>query len=476
MQISVEELSKCEADGYVVIDIREEDAFECGHIPGAINVPLGRLMAAIGQGRDEAESKVCALSEVTAEEDRSRSQERKADDSAENERLGGAISGGGEAVTHAKAEVEEVTAAGGDLSKLHQTDGTEADFGRVERGKSANRGVAREVTAVNLPRDKRIFVCCAKGLVSEDVAEALSERGYAAYSLAGGYAEWLRVHIGDMLSDTASQVESGLRGRFGRKLFVKFVKAISEYDLVQPGDKIAVCISGGKDSMLMAKLFQELKRRNKFPFELVFLVMDPGYSPENREIIERNARVLNIPIIVFETNIFENVYNIDKSPCYVCARMRRGYLYSKAQELGCNKIALGHHYDDVIETTLMGMLFGGQVQTMMPKLHSQNFKGMQLIRPMYFIREDDIKAWRDFYHLGFIQCACRFTDTCTSEACKTSNTGSKRRQVKELIRTLRHTDPQVEQNIFHSVENVNLATVIAYKDRQGVRHSFLDEY
>ncbi len=386
MRISVEELSRREADKYMVLDVRDEDAFECGHIPGAVNVPAERLATADG-GAD-----------------------------------GGA-------------------------------------------------------TAAILPRDKEIFVCCAKGLISEDIAEELCAQGYAAYSIEGGYAEWLRLHIGDMLSDTAEQVEAGLRrGAFARKLFGKFGKAIATYELVQPGDKIAVCISGGKDSMLMAKLFQELKRRNKFPFELVFLVMDPGYSKENREIIERNARVLNIPITIFESNIFENVYNIDKSPCYVCARMRRGYLYSKAQELGCNKIALGHHYDDVIETTLMGMLFGGQMQTMMPKLRSQNFEGMQLIRPMYLIREDDIKAWRDFYHLGFIQCACRFTDTCTSEACKTSNTGSKRRQTKELIRALKKTNPQVEQNIFSSAENVHLATILAYKDRQGVKHTFLDEY
>ena len=228
--------------------------------------------------------------------------------------------------------------------------------------------------------------------------------------------------------------------------------------------------------MLMAKLFQQLQRHSKFPFELVFLVMDPGYSPENREIIERNAKILGVPITVFDSNIFENVFAIEKSPCYICARMRRGYLYSKAKELGCNKIALGHHYDDVIETILMGMLYGAQMQTMMPKVKSANFEGMELIRPMYLVREEDIKRWRDYNNLRFIQCACKFTDYCTSEGCKSSNTGSKRKKVKELIASLVKEDPQVEQNIFRSVENVNLNTVIAYKDKDGVRHRFDEDW
>ena len=224
----------------------------------------------------------------------------------------------------------------------------------------------------------------------------------------------------------------------------------------------------------MAKLFQELKRHNKFSFDLVFLVMDPGYNAENRKVIENNARLLNIPITIFETNIFEAVYEIEKSPCYLCARMRRGYLYSKAKELGCNKIALGHHYDDVIETILMGMLYGGQVQTMMPKLHSTNFEGLELIRPMYLIREDDIKHWRDYNGLHFIQCACRFTDTCTT--CNSDGSSdSKRMEVKKLIRELKKTNPYVEKNIFRSVENVNLNTIVAYK-QNGVTHSFLEGY
>lgn len=225
--------------------------------------------------------------------------------------------------------------------------------------------------------------------------------------------------------------------------------------------------------MLMAKLIQMLHRHSKFPFEVKYLVMDPGYSPANREIIECNAKRLGIPITVFESDIFDSVYNVEKNPCYLCARMRRGHLYSKAQELGCNKIALGHHYDDVIETILMSMLYGGQIQTMMPKLNSTNFEGMQLIRPLYMVREDDIKRWRDYNGLRFIQCACKFTDTCTT--CNNEENLSKRVEVKELIRTLKAKNPFVESNIFKSVENVNLDTVVAYK-QGGVRHHFLDTY
>ena len=257
------------------------------------------------------------------------------------------------------------------------------------------------------------------------------------------------------------EIEQDLRKRHRKKLWCRFTKAIREYDLVQEGDKIAVCISGGKDSMLMAKLFQELRRHNKFDFDLEFLVMDPGYMPQNRALIENNAKRLNIPITVFETNIFESVYNIENSPCYLCARMRRGYLYSKAHALGCNKIALGHHFDDVIETILMAMLYGGQVQTMMPKLHSTNFEGMELIRPMYLIRET------------FLQCACKFTQN--SVFVNEHENSSKRKEVKRLIKQLKKVNPFVENNIFKSVENVNLSTVIAYK-QDGVKHHFLDNY
>lgn len=272
----------------------------------------------------------------------------------------------------------------------------------------------------------------------------------------------------------AEEIELSIRKKFHKELFTPFAKAINRYELLQENDKVAVCISGGKDSMLLAKLFQELKRHNKFNFELVFLVMDPGYNPINRMQIEKNACILDVPITIFESDIFDAVYTIEKSPCYLCARMRRGYLYSKAQKLGCNKIALGHHYDDVIETILMGMLYGAQVQTMMPKLHSTNFEGMELIRPMYLIREDAIKAWRDYNNLEFIQCACRFTEDCNS--CEEDGSSvSKRMEIKNLIRNMKEVNPFVEANIFKSVENVCLDAVISYK-KDGKQHSFLDEY
>jgi len=279
----------------------------------------------------------------------------------------------------------------------------------------------------------------------------------------------------DNYGDKQEEVEKSIRKKFHKQLFSRFAKGINEYNMIQEGDKIAVCISGGKDSMLMAKLFQELKRHNKFPFELVFLVMDPGYSEVNRLVIEKNARMLGVPINIFDTQIFDAVYEVKSSPCYLCARMRRGYLYSKAKELGCNKIALGHHYDDVIETILMGMLYGAQVQTMMPKLHSTNFEGMELIRPMYLIREDDIMAWRDYNDLHFIQCACHFTDTCSS--CRDDGTSaSKRMETKMIIARMKEYNPLVESNIFNSVTNVNLNTIIEYKDKNGVVHNFLDDY
>ncbi len=329
-----------------------------------------------------------------------------------------------------------------------------------------------------LDKSKKIILYCKSGIISVDLAEKLSEKGYDALSLKDGYIGWLRQKIAQEDSDTETleKAEKSIQKKFHKTLFSKFTSAIKEYKLVEENDKIAVCISGGKDSMLMAKLFQELSKHNKCRFELVFLVMDPGYSSENREIIEHNAKLLNIPITVFESTIFDAVYTIEKSPCYVCARMRRGYLYSKAKELGCNKIALGHHFDDVIETILMGMLYSGQTQTMMPKLKSTNFEGMELIRPMYKIREEDIKKWRDYNDLHFIQCACKFTDTCTSEACLTSSrTGSKRMETKHIIENLKKTNPFVETNIFRSVQNVNLETIIAYKDSNGV-HNFLDNY
>ena len=335
-----------------------------------------------------------------------------------------------------------------------------------------------EEEKANFSKDKKIIFYCTRGVISKDVAEQWAEEGYEAHSLKDGYTGWLVAEMNQSKEkeeeEKAKAVEKSIRKKFHKQLFSKFAKAINEYELVQEGDKIAVCISGGKDSMLMAKLFQELKWHNKFPFELVFLVMDPGYNAVNRQIIENNAKMLNIPITIFESDIFDSVFNIEKSPCYLCARMRRGHLYSKAKELGCNKIALGHHYDDVIETILMGMLYGAQVQTMMPKLHSTNFEGMELIRPMYLIREDDIKHWRDYNELYFIQCACRFTDTC-STCNPDGSSSSKRMEVKYMIAQMKKNNPFVESNIFRSVENVNLDTVIGYK-QGGVRHHFIDEY
>lgn len=324
---------------------------------------------------------------------------------------------------------------------------------------------------------EKLIIYCKKGENSKELVCSLQEKGIDAVSLQGGYLAWLMERMKEQPGKEQEReayldIEESIRKKFRKTIWCRFTKAIREYELVKEGDKVAVCISGGKDSMLMAKLFQELKRHNKFPFEVVFLVMDPGYSPENRQIIENNAKKLNIPVTIFESDIFESVFNIEKSPCYLCARMRRGYLYHKAQELGCNKIALGHHYDDVIETILMGMLYGAQVQTMMPKLHSTNFEGMELIRPLYLVREDDIKKWRDYNDLHFIQCACKFTDTCTT--CGGEN-ASKRVEVKNLIRQLKETNPFVESNIFKSVENVNLSTIVAYK-KDGEKHHFLDDY
>ena len=330
-----------------------------------------------------------------------------------------------------------------------------------------------------IDKNKTVVIYCQKGEMSVPAAEALQEAGVDAKSLDGGYLAWLMEAMKQKEEAKKEEetpeyveIEQSIRKKFRKTIWCRFTRAVREYELVKEGDKIAVCISGGKDSMLMAKLFQELKRHNKFNFEVVFLVMDPGYSPANRQIIEANAKRMNIPITIFESDIFDAVFNIEKSPCYLCARMRRGHLYSKAKELGCNKIALGHHYDDVIETILMGMLYGAQIQTMMPKLHSTNFEGMELIRPLYLIREDDIKKWRDSNDLHFIQCACKFTDTCST--CGGENT-SKRVEVKNLIRQLKETNPFVESNIFKSVENGNLSTVIAYK-KDGVKHHFLDDY
>lgn len=269
------------------------------------------------------------------------------------------------------------------------------------------------------------------------------------------------------------RVELSLRKNFRKDIFSRFTKALKDYQLVNAGDRVAVCMSGGKDSFLMAKLFQELKRFSEVPFEVHYIVMDPGYTAENRALIEENARALEIPVEIFSSTIFDSVHEVEKNPCYLCARMRRGHLYSFAEKLGCNKIALGHHYDDVIETILMGMLYGAQIQTMMPKLHSTNFPGMELIRPLYLVRERDICAWRDANGLRFLRCACKFTEESSRRG--TGDELSKRLETKKLIAELKKTHPDVEKCIFRSVENVNLNTVIAYK-QNGVKHLFLDDY
>lgn len=324
-----------------------------------------------------------------------------------------------------------------------------------------------------------VYLICYTGQKSDEIAEELTEQGYEIYSIKNGYRAWLRIKLSKLMSDhdeaeqRTRDIERSIIKKFRKPIWRRFTKAIREYELVKDGDKIAVCISGGKDSMLMAKLFQELSRHGKKNFEVVFLVMNPGYNEINYQTIRDNARILNVPITVFESDIFNIVASEEQSPCYLCARMRRGYLYSKAKELGCNKIALGHHYDDVIETILMGMLYGAQVQTMMPKLHSTNFEGMELIRPLYLIREADIIHWANYNDLHFIQCACRFTEHCAS--CGGTEKGSKRAEIKELIHELAQKDPVIEYNIFRSVENVNLNTVIGYK-QDGVRHNFLDTY
>ena len=373
-EISVQELSKRDADSYILIDIRDDSSYSYGNIPGSLHVPKDIL---------------------------------------------------------------------------------EADYEKYE--------------------DKPLILYCKKGETSAETVQFLKEKNIEAKSLKGGYLAWLMESMKqeEEQQDVYLDIEQSIRKKFKKSIWCKFTKAVREYELVKEGDKIAVCISGGKDSMLMAKCFQELKLHNKFDFEVKFVVMDPGYSPENRKVIEDNAKSLHIPITIFETDIFDSVYHVENSPCYLCARMRRGHLYHFAQQLGCNKIALGHHYDDVIETILMGMLYGAQVQTMMPKLHSIHFEGMELIRPLYLVREDDIKAWRDYNGLHFIQCACKFTDTCTT--CNNEENRSKRVEIKELIKNLKKVNPFVESNIFRSVENVNIDTVVGYK-QHGIRHNFLEGY
>ena len=337
------------------------------------------------------------------------------------------------------------------------------------------------IDELNLPKDKKIYVMCYTGDTIADVAEELEEKGYDAASIEGGYREYFRWYLYTTVmaeekrensDERRKQIERSIIKKFRKPIWKRFIEAINEYELIVDGDKIAVCISGGKDSMLMAKLFQELYKHGKKNFEVIFLVMNPGYNEQNWDMIKTNASVLGIDFQYFKTEIFDTVAEIENNPCYLCARMRRGYLYSKAKELGCNKIALGHHFDDVVETTLMSMLYSGKIETMLPKLHSRNFEGMELIRPLYKIREDDIKAWRDYNGLTFIQCACRFTEHCVSCG---GGKDSKREEMKELVRTFRQKNDIIDKNIFTSMSNINLDTVLGYK-KNGVKHSFLDEY
>ena len=268
------------------------------------------------------------------------------------------------------------------------------------------------------------------------------------------------------------EIERSIIKKYRKDIWSKFVKAVQEYELIHEGDNIMVCISGGKDSFLHAKCVQELQKHGNFPFDVHYVVMDPGYNEYNKDFILDNAKLLNVPIEMFESDIFDVVASVDsKSPCYLCARMRRGYLYSKAKELGCNKIALGHHFDDVIETTLLSMFYGSEIKTMMPKLHSDNFEGIELIRPLYLVKEEDIISWKNFNELTFINCACRFT-----EGCSLINDGSsKRKEIKELIKKLRKINKNIDHNIFKSMDNVNLNCVLGTKTN-GVYKSFLDEY
>ena len=337
-----------------------------------------------------------------------------------------------------------------------------------------------EEETARLDKMHPVYVMCHTGEKSQEGVRRLTGDGFDAVNVEGGYRAWLRLSLSRFVGgeseadreEKRARIEQSIIKKFRKPIWRAFTRALNTYDLIQEGDKIAVCISGGKDSMLMAKLFQELKKHGKFQFETVFLVMNPGYNADNWKIIQDNAKLLGIPLTVFESDIFDTVATIEQNPCYLCARMRRGHLYAQAKALGCNKIALGHHFDDVIETILMGMLYSGKIETMMPKLHSQNFEGMELIRPMYLIKEDAVKAWRDYNGLQFIQCACRFTENCVSCG---GGRGSKRDEMKELIAHFRKESDVIEKNIFKSVHNINLKTVIGYH-RDDWTYNFLDDY
>ena len=329
-----------------------------------------------------------------------------------------------------------------------------------------------------LPKNRLICVLCHTGGTSREVAQELEAQGFRTCDLIGGYRAYLRrsleqaVSMEEDLTSRTAKAERSIIKKYRKQLWSRFTRAVTDYQLIREGDHIAACISGGKDSMLMAKLLQEIQRHGKIRFDLTFLCMNPGYNDDNWTIVQNNAKLLGIPLTVFNSNIFEITAAEPHHPCYLCARMRRGYLYANAKKLGCNKIALGHHYDDVIETILMGILYSGKTETMLPKLHSQNFEGMELIRPLYLIREESICAWRDYNDLHFIQCACRFTEHCAS--CGGAH-ASKRDEVKKMIRKLREQDPVIEQNIFNCVRDINLRTILGYH-KDGKYYNFLDGY
>ena len=331
-----------------------------------------------------------------------------------------------------------------------------------------------------IPRDKPVYVLCHTGEWSAYTVNMLEEAGYEAYNIEGGYRSFLRMMLGrfveneTVMAEKQKDIEKSIIKKFRKSVWCKFTKAIREYELVKDGDKIAVCISGGKDSMLMARLFMQLQKHSDFDFKVEYLVMNPGYNEINLQTILNNLQKLSIPAKVVESNIFEIANSQDRSPCFLCAKMRRGALYNFAKQMGCNKIALGHHYDDVIETTLMNLLNSGSFQTMLPKLKSTNFEGMELIRPMYLIREKDIISWKNYHHLQFIQCACRFTENCA--VCDNGGGGSQRYATKQLIKELvKNYNPQVEKNIFKSADNVTLDMILGYKEK-GKHYSYLDNY
>lgn len=410
--VTIEELEQVHDKNFCVIDIRPAEQYSRGTFPGAVNIPADRLEELL---EEEGEDQLERLFEKEPS---------------------------------------------GQLVELTEN--------VTEAGKTR---VLKNMT---------IYVLCHTGERSRSCVELLEEAGYDGVNIEGGYRAYLKLSLSRYMEQESeekrqekqAEIERSIIKKFRKTIWRPFTKALHEYQLIQEGDKIAVCISGGKDSMLLAKLIQELQKHGKIPFEAVFLVMNPGYNADNWKIIQDNAKLLGIPLTVFESDIFDTVAGIERNPCYLCARMRRGYLYSRAKELGCNKIALGHHFDDVIETILMGMLYSGKVETMMPKLHSQNFEGMELIRPLYLVKEDAIKSWRDCNGLHFIQCACRFTENCVSCG---GGRGSKRDEMKELIAQFRKTSDVIDTNIFNSVKNINLRTVIGYH-KDDMSYCFLDDY